>query len=756
MVAVPLALNLFVLAGLGYLIHQEGMQKVREEKETAIGQRIDDVRRLLFAAGNAAFKYAIGRDAAQFSKYKELRKEIEVNYDQLLHLESEDHAQTVLLEHIRLLQSRTFKVYDAVVWEAHEGRDGINMFRELQLSYEFQALTQQFEVEIERFMLIESSRQSVESQEDWTMPLKAFLAASVAANIFLSIFLALFFGRNFADRLKTMIDNTLRLASDQPLNPVVKGHDEISLLDRVYHEMANVLKEARRKERVFIDNALDIICTIDEKRKFADVSRASELVWGYSPADLIGRSVAAVTASDDLTATFPDVQDHKSETVEMNFENRITHKDGRLIDMLWSTYWSSHERTYFCVAHDITASKAAQNLLKESEGRILTIIENLPVGLLIHDAQGNIELTNKKAQEMLLTAGSDLLDDNLSSHFVPRQEESNSNASPLSSPAGKSFAGIEEISCRRGDGSTLPIELHMNDIDYHGQRKSLAIMVDVSERNQLENARKELVHMVSHDLRTPLNSVEAIMDLLVVGALGELTPKETDMAVESKQELRRLLALINGLLDLEKIQAGALELEREVNSTLFIADKAFAAVVDLAKKSQILVTNHARDCELLCDADRLIEVIVLFVMDAVRQIPLPTTIDIFADETDASTAAQFKVVSRHPGAIAHPGAKASRLHRSNPGAQASRLHLDTTGDDVASTAGDDSVSTTGDDSGSGLWLVICQGIVAAHKGTLEVRVNADETVYAFKIPLPDFGQSEGSNEAGGAPTLQGG
>jgi len=748
MVGVPLALNLFVLAGLGYLLHQEDMQKLQEEKENAINQHADDVRRLLFGAGNAVLKYTLGRNETQFAKYNEVRKEIAENSDQLLRLESGDQAQTLSLQHILLLQNRLLKIYDAACSATHEGRNGMNVFKELQLSFELQVLSKVFIKEIDKFIAIESNRQSLESHGGWLLPLKTFLALSVVANIALSIYLALFFGRNFADRLKTMIDNTLRLASDEPLHPIVAGNDEISLLDGVYHEMASVLKQARRKERVFIDNAADIICTIDEKRKFADVSPASEVVWGYSPADLIGRSVAAVTANDDLSATFAQVQDHKSATAEMNFENRITHKDGRLIDMLWSTYWSNHERTYFCVAHDITASKAAQNLLKESEARISTIIENLPVGLLIHDGQGNIELTNKKAEEMLMVAGSELLHDNLSSHFFPRKEDS--GEAPLSSPARKSFAAIEELSCRRGDGTTLPIELHMNDLYYQSQRKSLAIMVDVSERYQLENARNELVHMVSHDLRTPLNSVEAIMDLLVVGALGQLTAAETDMALESKQELRRLLALINGLLDLEKIQAGALELEREVNSTLFIANKAFDAVADLAKKSKILLSNHAQDCELLCDADRLIEVMVLFVMDAVRQNPRPAAISIFADQTEAFS--QFKVVSSPSVSslsVTSPGAP-------SPGAQASRLHLDTTGDADTRCDSPKKEAETGS-SGSGLWLVICQGIVAAHKGTLEITISdADETVYAFKIPQPDFGEAESSDEASAAPAPAGG
>lgn len=256
---------------------------------------------------------------------------------------------------------------------------------------------------------------------------------------------------------------------------------------------------------------------------------------------------------------------------------------------------------------------------------------------------------------------------------------------------------------------TLPIELHINNLYYQNLKKNLAILVDVSERYQLENARKELVHMVSHDLRTPLTNVEAIMDLLVVGIHGQLSQQEKDMAVKSKQELHRLLALINGLLDLEKIQAGALELDREVNSSLFIVNDAIDAVVDFAKKSDIHVTNHAKDCELFCDAGRLIEVIVLFVMDALRKTPLPTEIGIFAEETKAGDGTQFKVVCRQEKA---------KLSGSEEMPDNSR--------------------------GTGLWLVICNGIVTAHGGTLEITDNDVGIIYAFKIPQPQLiSSSEG-------------
>ena len=55
---------------------------------------------------------------------------------------------------------------------------------------------------------------------------------------------------------------------------------------------------------------------------------------------------------------------------------------------MWSARWSQEDQTIFCVAHDITARKQTETILKEAEARVRLIVESLPIGLLIIDSGG--------------------------------------------------------------------------------------------------------------------------------------------------------------------------------------------------------------------------------------------------------------------------------------------------------------------------------------------------------------------------------
>ncbi len=701
-VAVPLALNLLVLAGLAFLLDQESRQREREEKKNTLNLRIIDVRRLFLAAADLTWKNALRREPSLRVKYEKVKERAEENYQELLKMEADDPQQLAALKHIHLLQSRMRAALDASQAAVAEGRNGLLIFSELQVQSEFKALVKQSGTESEQFMLVQAQHQTAESDSAWLPLEKAVLLGGVLANVIFSISLALFFWRSFVDRLATMIDNTMRLASNQPLHQIVEGSDEISRLDIVYHEMAEVLQQAHRKERSFIDNAIDVILTVDEKRKFADVNPASEQVWGYHPAELIGRSVASVVHADDLHLL---ASVDANEEAGVNFENRVQHTDGRLVDMLWSAYWSKDERTYFCVAHDITDRKAAERLLKESEARIRTIIENLPVGLLILDQHGNVEAVNPKGEELLGCGRHELIAEHVGAYV---EHTENTDQAIFSSLLEKCFQHSVELSGKRRDGTILPIELSIDELHFGKQRKFLAIMVDVAERHQLENARKDLIQMVSHDLRTPMTSAGAIMDLLLIGALGKLDETDLAMIAQSQRELHKLLALINGLLDLEKIQSGSFELNSEVSSASVIVKKATEAVFDLAKQSQVELENHAQDSELLCDSERLVQVLVNLAMEAMRHSPPPQSISMFAAEIEDGMSTQFKVVARH-----RPDS--------------------TTG---GATTGSGTMEAGGTETASGLWQVICSGIVKAHNGTLELKDDRVEATYSFVIPLP--------------------
>src|SRR5262249_52813857 len=108
----------------------------------------------------------------------------------------------------------------------------------------------------------------------WRKRLKDFILYSVLGSIALSLALAVFFARSITRRLTLLKENALLLARGAELHEALSGSDEIAKLDNAFHDMAKTLAEAARRERALVDNALDVICSIDEKRIFTAVSPA--------------------------------------------------------------------------------------------------------------------------------------------------------------------------------------------------------------------------------------------------------------------------------------------------------------------------------------------------------------------------------------------------------------------------------------------------------------------------------------------------
>ena len=72
--------------------------------------------------------------------------------------------------------------------------------------------------------------------------------------------------------------------------------------------------------------------------------------------------------------------------------------------------------------------------------------------------------------------------------------------------------------------------------------------------------KRDFVAMVSHDLRTPLTSIQGFLELLSVSAYGELSGIGKESLAVTEGNISRLIAMVNDLLDIEKMESGMLQL----------------------------------------------------------------------------------------------------------------------------------------------------------------------------------------------------
>lgn len=150
-----------------------------------------------------------------------------------------------------------------------------------------------------------------------------------------------------------------------------------------------------------MDLMLDAVCVVDRNGRFVFVSAAFERIFGYAPAEVIGKSMIDFVFPDDHGKTLRTVDTLLAGEIKPHFENRWLHKDGRVIDVLWSARWSEQYQVRIAVAHDITERKQMEQRLLHMAGHDpLTDLPNR--ALLLDRVQTALTLVRREQTQLSL------------------------------------------------------------------------------------------------------------------------------------------------------------------------------------------------------------------------------------------------------------------------------------------------------------------------------------------------------------------
>ncbi len=247
------------------------------------------------------------------------------------------------------------------------------------------------------------------------------------------------------------------------------------------------------------------------------------------------------------------------------------------------------------------------------------------------------------------------------------------------------------------------------------------VVIDVTERNEFERFKRELIAMVTHDLRSPLTSLRVTLNLLENGTLGTLNEKGAGVMQSSEKELERLIDLINGLLDIEKMRSGKLVLHRQVVDVDDLVNRSIQSIVHSAQKKSIELSYHLSGIEAFADGAKIVQVLVNLISNAVKFSPENTAITVVAkevgDEIEISVQDQGRGIPES--------------------------HLASIFNQFEQVLPSDSQNA----SGSGLGLAICKNIVDAHGGTIGVESGSGKgSRFWFRLPTSEEGIDDpGSN-----------
>lgn len=332
-------------------------------------------------------------------------------------------------------------------------------------------------------------------------------------------------------------------------------------------------------------------------------SRGAERVFGYPPEQTLGRPLLELIVPAERSAEEARVGDDLIEFGAAVYESMRRRQDGSLIYVDISAKrlrGDAGELLFLYSKKDVTALKARRDakLVRASFGQLL---DSTPDGILLVNATGRIVLANGHAVRMFGYQDDGELIGLAVEQLLParlRGAHVGHRASYVGQPRVRAMGAGLDLYGLRKDGDEFPVEISLSPLQTDEGTLIFSAIRDSSERKRIERALRDsnteleranaakdrFLAGMSHELRTPLNAIIGFTGTLLLKLPGPLTGDQEKHLQTVKASAKHLLALINDLLDLAKIDAGKTELNLQPLAASNLLEEVAAALRPQAER----------------------------------------------------------------------------------------------------------------------------------------------------------------------------
>ena len=365
------------------------------------------------------------------------------------------------------------------------------------------------------------------------------------------------------------------------------------------------------------------------------------------------------------------------------------------------------------VAKSIKYIQALQDI-QDSTSRLRVMVNRLQDGVMTTDAQRRVVLANPAFLNMVGSSGAKP-QDSIVAEVVNHEAIIDAIDKALAMPAETVAELCREITISSPDGGGEKI-INMHCSPFRNRAGHIlgttTVLHDITANKEMDQMKSDFVSMVSHEIRSPMNSLLAQIKIILDGLAGEVTEKQRQILERASGKINNLVELVSELLDLARIEAGMIGREMEDIRLAELIDEQVNFHRAAAEQKNITITNELEGELPLFTADRqgLDEVLTNLLTNAVKYSPDNGEIKVSAGVENDGVA--IRVSDTGYGIPEEDLAEIfNRFHRVKD-------------------------KNTREIHGTGLGLAIVRSIVDAHEGSISVESKLEQgTTFTVLLPL---------------------
>jgi len=276
--------------------------------------------------------------------------------------------------------------------------------------------------------------------------------------------------------------------------------------------------------------------------------------------------------------------------------------------------------------------------VKSSELKYRLLAETMTMGLVTCDPNRKIIYVNQSLAQLLkFESPDDMINGDLGDFCVPNSKLKLIKAAH--ELLAKDKETIEKEDASQGhemellakDGEEIPFMIYMSPFYQHGKKIGFfGVLSDLRNQRKIERLKADFNSMIVHDLRSPLNIIQGYVDIVRTEVVGTITEEQAELLTIAKENVFKVLKLIDNFLTASKLEAGHFQIDPTINSLNGMIETLLDHYQVLANEKKIKLNKDLDDNLPLISFDkfRVEQVVRNFLSNALKFTPPEGTITI--------------------------------------------------------------------------------------------------------------------------------